>query len=897
MTEEQSRPDPDKLLAALAQDENRQQRGKLKIFFGYAAGVGKTYAMLEAAHHQKEMGVDVVVGYIEPHTRPETMKLLSGLSQLPVKTVQYHDITLREFDLDLAIQRHPQLILVDELAHTNAPGCRHVKRFKDVEELLKAGIDVYTTVNVQHLESLNDIVASITGITVKERIPDETFDSADQVELVDIEPDDLLERLNKGKIYSKDKANQALSHFFLKDNLVALREIALRRTADRVNKTVGKEKRTAESSDFFTEEHILICLSSSPSNAKVIRTAARMAQAFHGVFTALYVQNPGKYETPSQRRIFSQNIKLAEQLGAKIATVYGENIPELIAEYAKASGVSKIVIGRTNDKRRFLGNKEPFSQELTKLAPAIDMYIIPDNRKPYSTPNKRFPSFPKISLTHIWQSALILVAATIVGIMFEELGIAHTNIVLIYTLGAIGISFVSDNRYISALFSLILVSIFEFFFTDPRYSFQINDTSYWISILLMIIISSITSSMTTRIKRQRQEAAMKAYRTEVLLETSQKLQRAENRSGIYQSAAEQMMKLLQKTIVIYPVANGVMGKPIVYPVPGLTIEDMEKYISEKEQAVAAWVCKNYHRAGAMTDTLPASHCLYLAVRNHSKVFGVVGVVIDGSRLDPFDQNLLISLMGELALALEKEINSEKSEALSVQAEQEKLRTNILRTMSHDLRTPLTSISGNAALLLENEDQLDSAKRHSLYHDIYDDSLWLIEMVENLLSVSRVKNGSINTQMNVELVNDIIHEALAHVDDRRTEHHITVSVPDELLMCRMDLHLIIQVLINLINNAIFYSPTGSEIQISAYKDEVEKTVRFCVSDDGDGIDDEMKKHVFDMFYKGNNQHRKGRSGLGIGLALCKSIILAHGGKIWVEDNHPHGCLFFFTLPTD
>lgn len=380
---DEQRLDPDQLLTRIKGEKPKESRGRLKIFFGYAAGVGKTYAMLEAAHAAKDAGVDVVAGYIEPHTRPATLGLLDGIERLPPLTLSYKGVALREFDLDGAIARRPQLILVDELAHTNAEGCRHRKRYQDIEELLKAGVDVYTTVNVQHIESLNDIVASITGVIVRERVPDSVFDSADQVKLVDIEPDDLIERLSEGKIYASDQAHRALGHFFTRENLVALREIALRRTADRVNRIAERGKPLG--ADYYTEEHILICLSSSPSNAKVIRTAARMAGAFHGSFTALFVETPGTAELDGENRgRLRENLRLAEQLGAHIATVYGEDIPAQIAEYAKVSGVSKIVIGRSNNRKGLFARRQNLVERLTVLAPNIDIHIIPDNAPPYT---------------------------------------------------------------------------------------------------------------------------------------------------------------------------------------------------------------------------------------------------------------------------------------------------------------------------------------------------------------------------------------------------------------------------------------------------------------------------------------------------------------------------------
>lgn len=422
------RANPDEILHRIKKESNIESRGHLKIFFGYAAGVGKTYAMLKAAHAAKRRGLDIVVGYVEPHTRPQTLALLDGLEQLPTLTVSHKGISLHEFDLDGAIKRAPQLILVDELAHTNAEGCRHSKRYQDVEELLRAGIDVYTTVNVQHIESLNDMVASITGVTVRERVPDHLFDDADQVELVDIEPEELIDRLHAGQIYQEAQANRALEHFFSIENLTALREIALRRCADRINKMSEKVK-SARGSGYFTDEHILICLSSSPTNAKIIRTAARMADAFKGSLTALFVETP-EFASMSEanKQQLRSNIHLAQQMGAAIETVYGDDIAFQIAEFARLSGVSKIVMGRASARRKFFG-KPSLTERLTNAAPNLDIYIIPDKATTAYRRPKRTQAKPlHFSWADLLKTLLILAACTAIGYLFELLGFSEANI-------------------------------------------------------------------------------------------------------------------------------------------------------------------------------------------------------------------------------------------------------------------------------------------------------------------------------------------------------------------------------------------------------------------------------------------------------------------------------------
>lgn len=884
--------DSGSLLEQLSALPAGKKRGRLRIYFGYAAGVGKTCAMLNDAHEAQKNGVDVVAGYIEPHVRPETMTLLNGLESLPPLEISYKGVVLREFDLDHAIRRRPELILVDELAHTNAQGCRHKKRYQDVEELLRAGIDVYTTINVQHIESLNDLVASITGITVRERIPDSVFDSADQIELVDIEPEDLIERLHKGKIYREEQAKRALSNFFTKEKLIALREIALRRTADQVNRVAALNSEPSKSGGSYANEHILVCLSPAPSNAKVIRTAARMADAFHGAFTALFVETPEtRILSDKDQLALRENVRLAEQLGAQIATVYGEDIPGQIAEYANTSRVSKIVMGRSSHIKRWF-TKSNFVDKLTTFAPNLAIYIIPDTQSSFHLKRFKLAKPAELSVADTAKSLGILILGTLIGLWFDHLGFSEANIITVYILGVLLNAIVTRGRIYSAVSSLLSVLIFNYFFTVPRFSFQATDPGYPVTFLVMLLAALITSTLTKRVKEQARQSAQKAYRTEVLLETSRKLQRAKDTADILSETARQMVKLLDRTVIFYSARQNTLSEPLVFLKEGAE-PDPQLYLGTDERAVAEWVYKNNKRAGATTNTLSAAKCLYLAVRGRDKVFAVAGIVIEKETpLDAFEKSLTIAMLGECALALEKEWLNETQKQISMQIQQEQLRANLLRAISHDLRTPLTSISGNAGVLMGNSEVLSEAQKKALYADIYDDSMWLINLVENLLSITRIDNGTLNLNMQPELLEEVIAEALLHVNRKSVEHQIETVLDDELLMAKMDSRLIIQVLINIVDNAIQYTPPGSRIIIAARREQ--QMVLVEISDDGPGISDEAKAKLFDMFYTANNLRGDGRRGLGLGLSLCKSIIDAHGGKIYVKDNVPRGTVFCFTL---
>ena len=869
--------------------EDSVSPGRLKIFFGYAAGVGKTYAMLEAAHQAQKEGINVVVGYVEPHARPDTLALLDGLEVLPCKEIDYRGIKLKEFDLDQALQRKPQLILVDELAHNNAQGCRHTKRYQDVEELLQAGINVYTTVNVQHLESLNDLVSSITGIAVNERIPDHVFDRANQVELVDIEPDELVKRLQAGKVYRERQAKQALQNFFTTENLAALREIAMRRTADQLNRTAlqaGKGKSAKAG------EHILICLSSAPSNAKVIRTAARMAEAFHSGFTALFVQTPETKELSGENlKRLRGNLRLAEQLGAQIATVYGADPAEQIAEYARVSGVTKIVMGRINHKQNFITGKKSLADRLIELTD-LDVYIIPDHQPLYK---KRMGRIRISGSRFSWKDTAImllsLILSTAVGFGFFYAGFSESNIITVYILGVLLTAVWTGGHFYGAIASLLSVAAFNYFFTVPRFTFQAYDPSYPVTFLIMLFSSIIASSLASRVKAQARLAAEKSYYTELLLESSQKLQKGRTEWDCLHLAAEQLNRMYDGPI-LYALneAEGTLNFRIEPEdeksiLTGLNSEDI---------GVAKWVQKNNKHAGATTNTLPDAKWLFLSVRGAQGVMGIVGIPIVGYSVpDAFEKNLMIAILSECGLSQERIRLQEERNRAELQAQKERLQANLLRAVSHDLRTPLTNISGSAGMLMQEERLLDQAARKTLYTSIYDDTNWLINMTENLLIATHLGTDKEAFKTSPELLDELFESVIRHLDRRAADHQISVQLDNDTLMATMNIRLIQRVLINIMNNAIQYTPKGSHIELRGL--QVGDKVQIIVSDDGPGIPDSAKKHLFDLFYTAGQGKADCQRGLGLGLNLCQAIVAMHGGEITVSDHKPSGTMFQFSLP--
>ena len=863
--------------------------GRLKIFFGYAAGVGKTYAMLEAAHQAQKEGVDVVVGYVEPHARPDTLALLEGLEVLSCREVDYRGIRLREFDLDGALARRPQLILVDELAHSNAPGCRHTKRYQDVEELLQAGINVYTTVNVQHLESLNDLVTSITGIVVNERIPDHVFDRANQVELVDIAPADLEKRLEEGKIYRQRQAKQALENFFTAENLTALREIAMRRTADQLNRTAVQEKKgkAARAGD-----HILICLSSAPSNAKVIRTAARMAEAFHSGFTALFVQTPETKELSGENiKRLRSNLRLAEQLGAQIATVYGADPAEQIAEYARVSGITKIVMGRVNHRQHpWIGQKSLADRLIERTD--LDVYIIPDRQPLYKKP---LGKLRKSRVRFSWRDAVVtllcLAISTAVGFAFDWAGFSESNIITIYILGVLVTAVSTSGHLYGAANSLLSVLAFNFFFTEPRFTLQADGPSYPVTFLIMLSSSIIASSLASRVKEQARMAAEKSYYTELLLGSSQKLQTIRTEWDCLRLTAEQLSRMFDRP-VIYALNDA--DKELDFRIEPADEHTLLEKLSTEEIGVAKWVQKNNKHAGATTNTLPDSKWLFLSVRGTRGVMGIVGVPIAGYVVpDAFEKNLMVALLGECGLSQERIRLEEERNQIALQTQRESLQANLLRAVSHDLRTPLTNINGSVGILMGKDQTLKPEVREQLYTAIDDDTNWLINMTENLLAATQLETDRTKLKTAPELLEDLFQSAVRQLDRRARDHHISVDLEDQTLMASMNAGMIQRVIINMMNNAIQYTPKDSHIILSGTRRK--DWLEISVSDDGPGIPDEAKKHLFDLFYTAEQGKPDSKRGLGLGLHLCQSIVNAHGGTITVSDHAPSGTTFRFTLP--
>ena len=645
----------------------------------------------------------------------------------------------------------------------------------------------------------------------------------------------------------------------------------------------------------LSKDHILVCLSSSPSNERIVRMAGKMAQAFCGSLTALYVQTPGDtvMNTADMSRL-QANMRLAQQLGAEIVTTHGEDVPTQIAEYALLSDVTKIVIGRSGVQRPHFWSEPTLTERLIALAPDVDIYVIPDVEAYKSYRRERLisirPAFP--TALELLLTVGILVAATIIGWGFLRLGFANANIIMVYLLGVLLTSTFTSGYTCGVLSAFLSVILFNYFLTEPRLSLAAYGSKYPITFAVMFASALLTCTLATKLKAHAQLSARDAYRTKLLFDMNRQLQKAETPDEVYQMTATQIQKLMQRDVLVYPAQGEALLDGIVYPADGSSPHSVTK--EKQEQDVIRWVWQNRKRAGATTETFAKAKRLYLAIRIGQQVYGVIGIPMEKqTQPDAFTSSILFSILGECALALESLHNAEEREKAAVLAKNEQLRANLLRSISHDLRTPLTSISGNADTLLHSYNMLDEQTRKQIFTDIYDDAQWLTGLVENLLSITKITDGSVKLHLSDQVVDDIVSEALRHIDRRSAEHHIIVDCGDEPLLVRVDAGLIMQVLINLVNNAVKYTPPGSNIRITAIQQE--KAAEICVSDDGPGIPDERKELVFKMFFTGSNLIGDSRRSLGLGLTLCQAIIHAHHNEMTLKDNLPHGCIFSFTLP--
>ena len=869
MAEREGRPSPEALLAAAKQEG----RGRLKIFLGAAPGVGKTYEMLLSAQARRREGVDVVVGIVEPHGRRETEALLDGLETIPRQQVEYKGHLLAEMDLDAILERRPQLVLVDELAHTNAPGSRHPKRYLDVEELIAAGIDVFATLNIQHVESLNDVIARITRIRVRETVPDSVLDHADDIEVIDLSPEDLIKRLHEGKVYVPQQAERAVRHFFSTGNLTALRELALRRTAQRVDEQLLSHMREhAISGPWPAGERVLVCVSEAPSTAALIRYARRAADRLRVPWTAIYVETARTQRlSDAEHDRVADHLRLAERLGASTITIPGRNIADELVAYAGANNITQIVIGKSARSRWFEIVHGSVVRELMRKSGQISLHVISGDAEE-AVPAKSVATRPTpetVRLGPYLGSAGAVAVALGIGLLLKKF-VAVQSISLVF-LTAVLASAVAWGLLPSLFACVLSVLAYNFFFLPPLYTFTVADPENVVALFFFLIVAVIVSNLTAATRRQVVTARARAKTTAELYAFSRKVAGIGALDDLLWATAFQIASMLNvRTVLLMPLKDG-EGLEVASGYPP------EDRLDDADMAAARWSWEHNRAAGRGADTLPGGKRLFLPLRTGSGPVGVIGIDREapGPLLTPDERRLLDALADQAAVAIERISLAKGLDEARVLAETERLRAALLTSISHDLRTPLASILGAVSSLRSYPEKYGAAEREELLATLHDEAERLNRFVSNLLDMTRLESGAIELKLDLIDVAEIIGAALQRAGSVLTRHHVEVALAPELPMLRLDAVLFEQVLFNLLDNAAKYSPVGSRIDVRASRDG--ELVEIEVVDEGPGIPPDDFERIFDKFYRVQAQDRR-RAGTGLGLAICRGFVEALGGWI-------------------
>ena len=900
-TDMPDRPNPDRLLAKIEQEEAKAKRGRLKIFFGSAAGVGKTYAMLLAAKERRTENFDVVVGLIETHNRKETADLLDGLEVLPRRPMPYRGAILNEFDLDAALQRKPAIILVDEMAHTNAPGSRHPKRWQDIDELRDAGIDVYTTLNVQHLESLNDDIGQISGIRVWETVPDTVFEAADEVELVDLPPDELLVRLKEGKVYLPQQAEEAIRHFFRKGNLIALRELALRQTASQVDSQMLDYREGHAIREIWpVAERILVCVGPNELGERLVRAGKRFAVGLRGEWIVAYVETPELQRLPAEKRDgILRVLRLAEQLGAETVTLSANEMSEAIINFCNDRNITKIVMGKPNRrgwKRWLLGS---VVDTLISEAHNINLYLLgsPQPGTPrYEAELARYRRGSEPALKEIlakrkkgyfwgyaWSIGVILACSFLSSLMFGHFELA--NLVMVFLLGVV-FTATRYGRGPSIVASLLGVATLDYFFVDPHYSFSVSDTQYFVTLLAMLTVAMLISNLMANVKSQAKIASHRERRATVLYAMSKELTMSQNEDEIVNAAVRHIYaEFGSLNVILLPNQPGRIAYPSNIALP--------ESLHGSDLSLAQWVMDHNELAGQGTNTLPGAKAVYFPLTSHDKVLGVLALLPVNLRrvFLPEQQKLLDTFIRQIAQAITRVRLAEQARTTQLQIEAERLRNSLLSSISHDLRTPLATIVGSASALAENDGSLTSADQIELSNAIYDEAQRMSNLVNNILDMARLDAGVVALNKQWHPLEEIIGTVLTRLQKSLEGRKVTVKLPPGIPLLYGDSVLIEQVLINLLENARRYTPAGSPLDITV--DVPSDVVEVSVADRGPGIPLGMETKLFDKFCRVNPE--SAQSGVGLGLAICKAIIEAHGGTIIAKNRAGGGAVFSFILP--
>ncbi len=883
MSDEEQRPSPDVLLA----EAQREGRGRLKIFLGSAPGVGKTTAMLKAAHDRVREGIDVVAGVIETHGRRETEALVEGLEVLPQRSLDYRGRSFWEMDLDGVLARRPRLVLVDELAHTNIPGSRHLKRRQDVEELISAGIDVYTTLNIQHVESLNDVVEQICGVRVRETVPDDILATADEIELIDLPPEDLIKRLHEGKVYVPEQARRAVNNFFSPGTLTALREMALRHTAERVDRQMVTYMRAhAIAGPWPTRERVLVCLDEKVEAERLVRVTKRMSERRGLAWIAVTVETFHPLSEAERGRTAAA-LRLAEQLGGETATLHGEDVVTAILAYAHEHNCTQIIVGRAQGGRWHLG--KTITQRLIERAGKFNVLVVSggegESEKAGLSSAPLAPLKQENWLGYLVALAVIM-AASGVGFILDGLNLPESNIALAYLLSVLMVALWSGLRpaILASMGSILGITVF---FTEPRWTLIVPTTQAWLTLAFFLIVAVIVSNIASRLKKQIEATQESVRRTTNLYEFGRKITAAATLDDVLWAVVHHIAATITgSSLVLLP-----KGEDLVIAA-GYPPEDI---LDDKSSAAADWAWSHGQPAGRGSTTLPVADWLFLPMRTARGPVGVVGVQMttDADLPTPATMRLLETLADQAAVALERTTLAADMETSKVAGERERLRTALLTSLSHDLRTPLVSIMGAASSLVTLDGVLDSTNRRDLAQTIQDEAERLNRFVQNLLDMTKLGSGALKPRVDWVDLHDVVEAAVKRMERLARSHTLRVEIQPEMPLLCLDALLMEQMLFNLLDNACKYAPGGTTVKVWARV--LPTHVAIEIADQGPGIPAEDRERVFDMFYR-VSQTDSQTAGTGLGLGICRGIIQAHNGTLHAEPGlHGIGACMVIHLP--
>lgn len=876
-----NRPDPDDLLASLKEEEEKSKRGKLKIFFGMCAGVGKTYSMLEAAKVEKRKGADVVVGYVETHNRKETLALVDGFEMIPLREYSYKTTMLREMDLDAIIARSPQIVLVDELAHTNAPGSRHLKRYQDIQEILDNGIHVYTTVNVQHLESRSEIVAQITGIVVRETLPDDIFERSDEVELVDLTPDELLQRLSEGKVYTPERSKEAIQNFFRKGNITALREMALRIVADRVDRQLHDYMQLKRiKGPWKSGIRLLVAMSYTAQSSKLLRWAKNLSDAMGGTLQAVYVETPHELND-KERESLDSNINLAKQLGIQIRIITHSDLVKAIVGFAQKENITHIVLGKPRVRNLYTWIRlSNFMNRMIRYSGDIDVYILGSDSKG-DDKYKRKASLPSFSSTinqYLAASLIITFSSILLFVTKDYVGYQVVSFVLLFVVSLLAFFFGTGPILLAATLSSL---IWDFLFIPPSYTLHVEKPEDMLMLAMFFIIALLNGVLTSRVKRQEMKIRVREERTHALYELAKELSKISGVDEVVELAVRDIRKYfnLESAVFLKNESNQLELK---------LAHKVSLTFTAQERSIAEWTFKHSAKAGKFTETLPTGNYTFYPLKGNNDNMGVLAV-LHSKVFTQGEEQFWEGVLPQISGKIEREFLRREARNAYILNESDKLYKTLFNSISHELRIPVATVMGASDTLIAQNYEPETRK--ILYQEINTAAIRLNRLIENLLNMSRLDSGRLTLHIDWCDLHDLINKVTQNLGAELKPFSFHCVLSDDMPLVRLDFGLMEQVLYNLVLNATQYAPEGSNIRVKFFYDNGILSIQ--VMDRGRGFSSADLPMVFNKFYRGGTAIT---GGTGLGLSIVKGIVEAHEGTILAENRLNGGARFIIKIPT-